>query len=308
MTKKELKIKILKTGVFEENEYLNKYIDLIYNNLNNKKIKYITHLHHIIPKYYFKFKCKQVDNSKNNQVNLTLKQHIEAHYYLEKCSIKSFKGKNIFSIYKLTGTELTKDELEHLLQNDSEIDLIDFKNIYFTEGHKKSLKEAAKNRKSINGHISEKGYVGGVTGLKAIHTPEGKRTYVEEDLIPFLLTEGYSLKGDTFKKPKGFNKSESFRKEQSKRLNNYYKKNPNFETKSKKQIRIFNEKQEIIFKTVTEAEIALGIKEKNRGKGFISAFVKKGYITRKNCIYNRWKIEYLKNEKEVMPNEKVDSN
>jgi len=76
---------LLNLAIFIDNEYLDKYIQLI-NNHSKSYIKFKTQKHHIIPRAYFKHNNYKLDNSKNNLVCLTYKDHILAHYYLYKCS------------------------------------------------------------------------------------------------------------------------------------------------------------------------------------------------------------------------------
>lgn len=301
----ELKEKLLSLGIFENNEYLDKYCDLVMNNLTTSVQKGITNSHHIIPVYYFRFKKIPVNSSKQNMVNLIFTDHIKAHYYLEKCSVPEFKGKNIFAIFKLCGTDIGKIQLEKLDNNLDITQLLEDKPIYFSEEHRKSLREGAKNRTSKNGHVSESGYAGGVTGLKMIHTPEGKRTYVEESLIPELLKQGYSIEGESYHKPENFNQSAKFREEQRQRLLDYYKTNPNFKTRSKKKVRIFKDDVEYIFNSVTEAERFMEISEKHIGKGSTAFFVRNGKIMDKKLKLYDWNIEYYEggdNNEEVAKN------
>lgn len=89
MTKEELKQKLLDLKIFENNEYFNKYVEIVFENKDRKrkkKDKPFFDKHHIIPKYYFKDNNLEVDNSKENLVVLTLKEHILVHYYLYESS------------------------------------------------------------------------------------------------------------------------------------------------------------------------------------------------------------------------------
>lgn len=81
----QLKDYLLDFGIFSENDYLGKYIDLIELNRDRCKEKYKTNKHHIIPQSYYKRHNIAVDNSNNNTVNLLYKDHILAHYYLCLC-------------------------------------------------------------------------------------------------------------------------------------------------------------------------------------------------------------------------------
>lgn len=76
---------LLKFNIFIDNEYLDKYIDLITNGNVDVQVGK-TNRHHIIPKYYFKDNALPIDNSKNNIVNLYYTDHIKAHYFLAMCS------------------------------------------------------------------------------------------------------------------------------------------------------------------------------------------------------------------------------
>lgn len=85
-----------------DNDYLTKYINLILDNLHTDKQKYITHKHHIIPRYYYKHKNLPLDNSPDNIVNLRYSDHILCHYYLSMCSsCKKFKDSNLCGIRRI---------------------------------------------------------------------------------------------------------------------------------------------------------------------------------------------------------------
>lgn len=99
-----LKLRLKKTNLFEDNEWLDLYCELILNNLNTKKEKFKTNVHHIIPRCYYKHNNLEVDNSKENLVNLLYKDHILAHYYLCKCAKESrFKYCMLSSIEHILG-------------------------------------------------------------------------------------------------------------------------------------------------------------------------------------------------------------
>ena len=81
-----LKEKLLSLELVVNNEYLDKYVELIESCKNNKSIKTQTQRHHIVPLAYYKENKLDTDNSKNNLVNLYHYQHILAHWYLYKCA------------------------------------------------------------------------------------------------------------------------------------------------------------------------------------------------------------------------------
>lgn len=77
---------LLQCNYFINNEYLDKYVELINENCNTCYIKNVTNNHHIIPKSYYKRLEIPIDNSSNNIVTLLFKDHVLAHYYLYLCS------------------------------------------------------------------------------------------------------------------------------------------------------------------------------------------------------------------------------
>lgn len=81
---------LINLAIVIDNEYLDKYIDLVNSCAENKPIKSKTQKHHIIPKSYFKKIGKEVDNSSENIVNLYHYQHILAHWYLFKCAKEDY--------------------------------------------------------------------------------------------------------------------------------------------------------------------------------------------------------------------------
>ena len=81
-----IKERLLTLGIVEDNEYLDKYCKLIEANLSTKKEKFKTQSHHIVPRSYYTHHQMQVDNTKNNLVNVSHKDHVLAHYYLLNCS------------------------------------------------------------------------------------------------------------------------------------------------------------------------------------------------------------------------------
>lgn len=111
MLKKE---NLLKINYFIDNEYLDKYINLINTNRNTKKIKYETNLHHIIPRHYFTHNNLDIDNSKENKVNLYFKDHMLAHFYLAGCTKGQDKYWNLYSIYLLSGKSTNQLDIEFI--------------------------------------------------------------------------------------------------------------------------------------------------------------------------------------------------
>lgn len=91
-----LKNYLLSLDIVEDNDFLEKYIYLINNNLTTEKEKYKTQTHHIVPKCYFRHNNLSVDDSSSNTVNLQYKDHLLAHYYLSLCAKEEwFKIANV---------------------------------------------------------------------------------------------------------------------------------------------------------------------------------------------------------------------
>ena len=103
-----LKDKLLSTGYFEDNDWLDKYIQLIENNKNTKQKVYETEAHHILQKAYFKLINKPIDNSSNNIVNLFYLDHALAHYYLCYCTTGKLKSANFLAF------QWIKDSLKNI--------------------------------------------------------------------------------------------------------------------------------------------------------------------------------------------------
>ena len=79
---------------FIDNEYLIKYCQLIERNRRTKIRARKTHKHHIVPKSWFKLTVTDVNNELSNLVNLTLRDHFLAHYYLCLCTEDPFRYAN----------------------------------------------------------------------------------------------------------------------------------------------------------------------------------------------------------------------
>ena len=88
-----LKNKLLALDIVDDNDYLDKYCELILTNTATKKEKFKTQKHHIIPRAYFALNNIKLDNSLENIVNLYFKDHILAHYFLALCAKGEFKFK-----------------------------------------------------------------------------------------------------------------------------------------------------------------------------------------------------------------------
>ena len=77
---------LLNCDLFIDNEWLDKYVDLINNN-SIESVAGKTEDHHIIPKFYFRANNLDIDNSDTNIVTLLYCNHVLAHYFLCKMLI-----------------------------------------------------------------------------------------------------------------------------------------------------------------------------------------------------------------------------
>lgn len=113
--------KLLNTQIVEEDEFLDKYVQLIENNRTLVQIKKKTQRHHIIPVCYYTSMNSSVDNSKENLVNLYYKDHVLAHYYLALCSKGKFKYQNLEPIFIIMGHKNFPSSEQNMLERLPEI-------------------------------------------------------------------------------------------------------------------------------------------------------------------------------------------
>lgn len=95
-------IELQLTDIFDKNNiYYQKMIDII-NNPNPLNEKY-TEKHHIIPRFVYKDLNSEIDNSENNIVILSIKNHILIHYYAAKCCFEQYKWKCLNAVLRTLG-------------------------------------------------------------------------------------------------------------------------------------------------------------------------------------------------------------
>lgn len=95
-----IKQKLLALGIVKDNEFLNKYCELIEDNFSTQKEKFKTQAHHIIPRFIFKT---------NWIVNLSNYNHALAHYYLCFCLIDEYKLKNEHAFFRMINCNFKQD-------------------------------------------------------------------------------------------------------------------------------------------------------------------------------------------------------
>lgn len=208
-----LKEKLLDMDLCIDNEYLDKYVELIESNRDTKREKFKTHKHHIIPKYYYRVNNLKIDNTSNNTVNLGIKEHILCHYFLINCGKNDrFILSNIHAFNFLTkqqGHRLSLDDLNDILNKSEELEKL---RLDVTSKISKERNSGGRyvNKDNIVKHISHKdvdkylkdgwklgnpqAVTLGVKGKIAINR-DNKLKYVKKDDIPKYESEGWTIGG-----------------------------------------------------------------------------------------------------------------
>ena len=152
-----LKNELLKTNVFIDNEYLDKYISIIINN-NVDKVPYETAIHHIIPKSV----CKDLGINPNVDTNLVIlkhKDHILVHFYIVLCVHEPYKNKLMSALMYMKYGYIKNYKVKILNEdlNDIEKELVKYSEIYqqLMGDYCKYVSNREKNRK-INEEIIKK--------------------------------------------------------------------------------------------------------------------------------------------------------
>lgn len=116
MTKESLRSTLLDLKYCKDSNYLNDYINLIFDNVIEKD-GWKTQKHHIIPRHYFIHNNLDVDNTEENIVELSYKDHIKAHIYLAKCciNIEDIKANSAAALYMTcNSTRISRAEINSL--------------------------------------------------------------------------------------------------------------------------------------------------------------------------------------------------
>lgn len=184
------------TGYFVENEWYEKYVSLINNCSLSAPVPFQTQKHHILPRHYFKQKGLQIDNSKENVVNLLFKDHMLAHLYLSGCTIGKNRYWNLYSIFMMTGRKIY--DVDSIL---ADITSLDFYTKLYTEAisaapnHRKGTHVTEETRKKMSESKSGKT----AHNKKTVWVNDGERDYmIKENNLDEYLNNGYT-KGRLYK-------------------------------------------------------------------------------------------------------------
>ena len=155
----------------------------------------------------------------------------------------------------------------------------------------------------LNEYIDQGWISGAIKGKIRLHKLDGSETTVFEKDLDAYLKDGWIRGG----KPGRLNEehkrklanshkniSDKFRFEQSERLKDFYKNNPDWKTKSKKVVIIINpDTSEIIeFDSCLNLTRFIGLDDKIARSGMVGRWVKLGYINKKDNLYYKWEIKY----------------
>lgn len=129
-----LRNKLINCNLCIQNNYLEKYLDIVINNSFKLPIKFKTEKHHIIPRFYFKQMNQSIDNSEDNICNLNYADHIRAHVYLALCVTEVFRRQASFAAGRtITGREGLYKNLDEAVEILDFETLGKFKEIYMHE-------------------------------------------------------------------------------------------------------------------------------------------------------------------------------
>lgn len=153
---------LLATGYFVEGKYFDEYIELLLKNSKTQRVKFTTNVHHIIPQHYFRRLNIPVDNSSNNTVNLSHKDHAIAHLLLSGCTNGRDRYWNLYSVFYMSGQRYfdSIDDYRQLIDDYPEL----YENaIKSAPNHRKGTKCSESTRRKMSqsqkGRDSHKGYV-----------------------------------------------------------------------------------------------------------------------------------------------------
>lgn len=184
-----LKENLLSIGLCVNNEYLDKYCELIVFNKGNEYIKGKSQKHHIIPKFFYRINKLEINNHSSNLVFLSRKNHSLAHYYLLKCS----KTGLIFTYNFLTTRYILSNKIELFQENEKELLKIinELENYHFEMPEESKLK-ISKARTGI--HLSKE------TKDKLREINLGKHPSIETRRKLSMVLKGYKMSEESKKR------------------------------------------------------------------------------------------------------------
>lgn len=192
-----LKEKFLNLEGFIDNEYLDFYCNLVEDNLHTEKQKYVTQKHHIIPRCYFKLKSLPENNSADNLINISYKNHLLLHYYLCLCTTGILNYKLKCAFFYLTGES---KNLHNYIYNSDICDSSGIKNLLnkldkYDSLYNSYCKERSEKQRGIR-HPHTKACIDKIrksnTGKKKMFKQDVE-TAVNQDKIDYMISQGWTL-------------------------------------------------------------------------------------------------------------------
>ena len=211
-----LKEKLLDLNFVLDNEYLDKYCELIILNKHIKKEKFKTQLHHIIPRYYYRYNHLEIDDSIENTVYLSHYDHLLAHFLLCKCCEGKYLYANEFALNRLLkiGNKQFNLDLNSELSDSLKVEISEYLHeamLYKSELTKKQHLEGKANVKGlIENGFSSKGRI------FVVNKDEDRHLILPEELDHYISL-GYK-KGKYFHKESNPDFGRKFSKERRENL------------------------------------------------------------------------------------------
>lgn len=111
LTRSQLRKKLLDTGLFVNNTFFNRYLELILNYKIESDDE--IHVHHIIPAIYYRHNNVAVEEC-DNLILVSLSTHLLAHYYLYECTLDYLKDANAGAVRLLIGYQKKHNKITEL--------------------------------------------------------------------------------------------------------------------------------------------------------------------------------------------------
>lgn len=158
----KLKNTLLNLNIVEDNEFLDKYVQLIESNFTTTRITRATQKHHIIPQCYYVNNNLPINDTNDNKVNLFYRDHILAHYYLTLCGKGDFSHSNAKAFrYMIHNKDIPETEKEAIKLAEHYQEVYSCKNYkgsmlgkHLSEDARAKISEARKGKPTTRGKIS----------------------------------------------------------------------------------------------------------------------------------------------------------
>ena len=190
ISREQLYNKLLSSNMFDQNKYLDKYVELMFNNINKIAEKDLTQKHHILPQYYYKHRGLPVDNSSDNLINLPIYDHIRAHYFLYMCvKDQAEKYSNLYALRRMLGGQFTNLQSIETLNDEECLELYKNYNELNRKSHLGTTHITSDETKRKIGLANKDKY----RNYKSIYNDEGEERRVPDSELQFYLDGGWIL-------------------------------------------------------------------------------------------------------------------